>query len=189
MLLVSACSKTQSQSQYASDEVGQPVTIEYAEVFNVRPVDITGRTSSAVSTSSPVGASVGGVGGAAGAYMGNEIGSIWGSSVGVAEQAAADKKGYEYTIVTEGHVTKTLVQYQNPEDVVFKPGDLVMLQSTGSFHRLLSTANLPPKITKPHLLRVEDESLPPLPPPVIAPPKPEEKKEEGKEEKKEAPAK
>ncbi len=188
LLLVSGCSKTQSQSQYAAEEVGQPVTIEYAEVFNVRPVEITGHASAA-STSSPVGASVGGVGGPAGAYMGNEIGSIWGSGMGAAEQAASDKKGYEYTVVTESHITKTLVQYQNPEDIVFKPGDLVMLQNTGSFHRLLSTANLPAKITKPHLVKIEDESLPPLPPPVIEPPKPEEKKDEKKEEKKDGTAK
>ncbi len=188
LLLVSACSRTQSQSQYNFDEVGQPITIEYAEVFNVRPVEITGHSSGAATAAPNPLAATGG----ATAYVGNEIGSIWGTGVGAAEQAAADKKGYEYTVVTESHATKTIVQYQNPDDVVFKPGDLVMLQNSGTFHRLLSTDSLPEKIKNPHRIKIEDEPAPPPPPPVVKPPektdpppatapKAEEKKEERKE--------
>lgn len=156
-LFVSACSKQQSQSEYGLNEVGQLITAEYGIVYNVRLIDITGSTTSA-STASPVGATVGGMTGPAGTYVGGEVGSLWGSGMGAAEEAATAKKGYEYTVVTESNVTKTLVQYQNPEDIVFKPGDLVLIQSTGSFHRILSTANLPSKITEAHRLKIENPS-------------------------------
>lgn len=179
LLLVSACSKTQSQSQYSIEEVGQPVTIDYAIVLEVRPVEITERAVNVLNTNSGAPLTGAGAGaGPAGAYMDTQLGSIWGSGVGAAEQAAAtDKKGYEYTVLTEGKATKTLVQYQNPQDVVFKPNDLVMLQSSGSFHRLLSTVNIPDKIQKAHLKKIEEvetDTTPPVPP---APATPEKKKE------------
>lgn len=181
-LLVAACSKQQSQSEYGLNEVGQLITAEYGIVYNVRMIDITGSTTSA-SSASPVGATVGGMTGPAGTYVGGEVGSLWGSGVGAAEEAATTKKGYEYTVVTEGNVTKTLVQYQNPEDIVFKPGDLVLIQSTGSFHRILSTANLPPKLTEAHRQKIENPA--PTPPPA-AEPKKDDKKDTPKEEQKPA---
>jgi outer membrane lipoprotein SlyB len=181
LLVVSACSKTQSQSQYSIEEVGQPVTIDYAVVLEVRPVEITQRAVNALNTNA--GAPLTGAGasaGAAGAYMDSQLGSVWGSGVGAAEQAAAtDKKGYEYTVVTESKITKTLVQYQNPQDVVFKPGDLVMLQNTGSFHRLLSTFSIPEKIRKVHLDTIEKEEVDTTPPPPPAPANAATPKKEG----------
>lgn len=170
ILMVSACSKVQSQNQYSTDEVGQPINIDYAIILDVRPVQITGRAGGS-SGGSPL-SGVGSAAGPAGAYVDTELGNIWGSSVGAAEVAASGKKGYEYTIFTESKATKVIVQYQDPTDIVFKPGDLVMLQNSGSFHRLLSTVDIPAKIKKAHLDKIEDEEIEAAPVPLPPPAKP-----------------
>ena len=156
---LAGCVHNQGQNQYNYNEVGQSAIMEYAAVVKVKPVDITGRNTGG-------GALLGAAaGGGAGSYMGSGSGSAWttvGGAVagavigGIAEQEAANQKGFEYTIVTEHKVTKTVVQYQNPKDIVFKPGDRVMLQTTGTFQRLLSTDDLPEQIKRPRGIKVVD---------------------------------
>lgn len=178
MLLTVACSKQQSQSEYGINEVGQYISAEYAIVFSVRPVDITGESATtAAAGASPIGASIGGMTGPAGTYVGGELGGLWGSGINAAEEVATEKKGYEYTLVTEGGATKTIVQYQNAKDIVFKPGDLVLVQSTGTFHRVLSTANLPENIKEPHRLKISNPPVCPAAAPTASttpPPAPAE---------------
>lgn len=145
--LVSACSETPSQHQYNFNEVGQAINIEYALVVGAKQVGITGNAASGPSLAKP---------NIPGSYIGTEIDGIWETAGAAAKQAQADKKGYEYTVVTEGKATKTIVQYQNPEDIVFSPGEMVMLQETGTFHRLLTTASMPDKILAPHKKKLEE---------------------------------
>lgn len=141
---VAACTQTPSQSQYNYNEVGQAITIEYALVVAAKQVDITGNSAAAPAALGGPPASISG-----------ELGGVWQTAGAAVQQAETDKKGYEYTVVTESKATKTLVQYQNPKDVVFSPSDIVMLQETGTFHRLLTTANLPDRIIAPHKRALE----------------------------------
>jgi len=150
LALVTGCGKDKGQNEYGTDEVGKAVTLEYAVVLAVKAVAITGDPSNPKTASVPL------AGGMGGSYIGSEIGNLWGTGQGAVEQAAAEKKGYEYIIVTENNSTKTVVQYLNPYDVVFEQGDLVLLQNAGNFHRLISTANLPGKIKNPHRKKIEE---------------------------------
>lgn len=151
-LALSACAKSPDQNRYNYNEVGQSVVAEFATIVSVKEVDITGRNTGA-------GALAGAAAGAGGgSYAGNGSGSVWaaaggaiaGAAIGAAaEQALADHKGYEYIVVTENKKTKTIVQNQSPTDVVFKPGDRVLLQTKGSYQRLLPTDHLPDTVQKP----------------------------------------
>ena len=163
--LLSACSEQPSQSQYNYNEVGQAINIEYALVVASKPVGITGHAATGAPDKS-----------LSGSYIESGIGGLWATAGAAAQQAEADRRGYEYTVVTEARATKTVVQYQNPNDIVFRPSDIVMLQESGTFHRLLTSGNLPEKIIAPHRKKLEElyETVPevaeqPKPPTVPAP--------------------
>lgn len=158
-LALSACAKNQGQNRYNYNEVGQSTIVEYAVIVKTKEVDITGRNTG---TGAAAGALAGGVGGyqvgngngqLAATIGGAVIGAIAG---GVAEQALADQKGYEYTIVTEDKKTKTVVQNQNKEDQVFKKGDRVMVQTTGTYQRVLPTDDLPDQVKRPKGIKIVD---------------------------------
>jgi outer membrane lipoprotein SlyB len=155
--MLSACAPNPSQNRYNYNEVGQSVVVDFATVVSVKEIDITGRNTGA---GAAAGATVGGVAGyqtgngrgqAAAALGGALIGAIAGS---VVEQELANQKGYEYIVVTEHKQTKSVVQYQNPEDVVFRKGDRVMLQTQGTYQRLLPTDNLPDQIQRPKGIKI-----------------------------------
>lgn len=160
LIFLAGCVHNQGQNTYNYNEVGQSSIVEYATVVKVKSVEINGRNTGG-------GGLVGGLAGAgAGSYVGNGSGSVWAAGAGAllgiavgsaAEQAAANQKGYEYTIVTEHKSTKTVVQYQNEKDIVFKPGDHVMLQTTGEFQRLLTADDLPEEIKRPKGIKIVDE--------------------------------
>lgn len=166
-LLVSACSNTPSQNQYSSNEVGQAITISYAFVVGVKQVDIAGSASGTPVGATPLGSTP---------YIGSQIDGIIQSAGSAAQQAESTRKGYEYTVVTEDKATKTVVQWQNPGDIIFETGDIVMLQDTGTFHRLLPTNDLPKNVLTPHKKKLAElyEDAPPPPPP---PPPAAERKE------------
>lgn len=158
-LALTGCVKNPSQNNYSYNEVGQSVIVEFAQIVKVKDVDITGRNTG---TGAAMGATAGGVAGyqfgngngqAGAAIAGVLVGAIAGAAI---EQAAANQKGYEYTVVTEHKETKTIVQYQNPEDVVFKKGDRVMVQTKGTYQRVLSTDDLPTEIKRPKGIRIVD---------------------------------
>ncbi len=156
---LSACAKSPDQNRYNYNEVGQSVVAEFATVVTVKEVDITGRNTGA-------GALAGAAAGAGGgSYMGNGSGSAWaaaggaiaGAAIGMAaEQALADHKGYEYIVVTEDKKTKTIVQNQSPTDRVFNAGERVLLQTKGTYQRLLPTDNLPDTVKKPKGFNIVD---------------------------------
>lgn len=156
---LTACARHEGQSQYRYSEVGQSTLVEFGTVVTVREVGITGRNSGA-------GALVGaGVGAGAGSYAGNGSGNTWAIAGGAlagaiagaaAEQAAADRKGIEYVITTEHGKTMTIVQDVNPEDKVVQPGGRVMVQTSGSYQRVLPADSLPEQIKRPKGIKVVD---------------------------------
>lgn len=156
---LTACAKNPSQNTYNYNEVGQSVIVEFARVVAVKEVDIQGRNTG---TGARAGALAGGTGGY---QMGNGNGQVGGLIAGVivgavaghiAEQELANKKGYEYVVVTEHKETKTIVQYQDEKDVVFKNGDRVMVQTKGTYQRVLPTDNLPDQIKPPKGIKIVD---------------------------------
>ena len=158
-LLLASCARNVGQNQYNYNEVGRSVIVEYASVVKVKEVDITGRNTG---TGAALGATAGG---AAGYQMGNgngqlasTIGGVLVGAVagGIAEQAMANQKGYEYTVVTEHKKTKTIVQYQNEQDRVFKNGDAVMVQTSGTYQRVLSADDLPEQVKRPKGIKIVD---------------------------------
>ncbi len=159
ILLVSGCAKNQGQNQYNYNEVGQSTEVEFAQVVQVKQVDIQGRNTG-------TGAAAGmAAGSAAGYQVGNGNGQVGGLIAGmviggiaghIAEQELANQKGYEYVVVTEHKKTKSIVQNQNPEDVVFKKGDRVMVQTTGAYQRVMPTDDLPDTVKKPKGINIVD---------------------------------
>lgn len=158
-VLLFACNADPSQNRYNYNEVGQSVIVEFATVVAVKPVDITGRNTGAGALAGAA------VGAGAGSYAGNGSGQGWAVAGGavagaiagaVVEQQAANRKGYEYVVVTEHKQTKTIVQYQNEGDVVFKQGDRVMVQTKGTYQRVLPTDNLPDTIKRPKGINIVD---------------------------------
>lgn len=159
LLLLSACAKPSGQSQYQAGEVGKSTLIEFGTIITSREVGITGKNSG---TGALMGA---GVGAGAGSYAGGGSGQIWttlgGALVGAAagaasEQALADSKGVEYVITTEKGKTLSVAQNVNKEDRVLQPGQRVMVQTSGSYQRVLPADSLPTEIKRPKGIKVVD---------------------------------
>jgi len=158
-LMISGCAKQSGQSQYSASDVGQSAIVDFGTVIAVREIGITGKSSGA-------GALVGaGVGAGAGSYAGNGSGSAWamaggalaGAVIGAAaEQAAVDSKGMEYTIIKENGQTVTIAQNMNPEDQVIAKGSRVIVQTSGSYQRVLPADNLPEKMKRPKGIKLVD---------------------------------
>lgn len=158
-IALAACAKQPSQNQYVFNEVGVSRIVEFATVINAREVGITGKNSGA-------GALVGaGVGAGAGSYVGAGSGNSWAIAGGAlagaiagaaAEQGMSDRNGVEYVVTTEKGVTKTVVQNLEEGDRVFSPGERVMVQTSGSYQRVLPAEKLPTKIKRPKGIKVED---------------------------------
>jgi len=157
--MLSACAPHPSQNQYFSGEAGQSTEIEFAKVVKVKEIKIQDRNTG-------TGAAAGmAAGGALGYQVGNGNGQLGGLIAGmviggvagaIAEQEIQNQKGYEYIVVTEKKKTKSIVQYQAEDDVVFKKGDRVMVQTSGTFQRVMPTDDLPDTVKKPKGIKVVD---------------------------------
>lgn len=156
---LSACARNPGQNQYNYNEVGQSTIVEFARVVAVKSVDIRGKNTGTGAAAGGVAGSVAGYqvgngnGQAGGLIAGAVVGAIAGAAI---EQAAADQKGYEYVVVTEHKETKSIVQYQNKDDVVFRKGDRVMVQTTGTYQRIMPTDDLPEEIKRPKGIKIVD---------------------------------
>ncbi len=158
-LAVAGCAAQDGQNQYSYKDVGQSTLTDFATVISVREVGITGENTG-------VGGLVGaGVGAGAGSYAGSGSGEAWaiaggalaGAIIGAAaEQAAADRTGYEYVLTKENGQTITIVQNQNKGDRLLAPGERVMVQTSGSYQRVLPAAGLPTQIKRPEGIKVTD---------------------------------
>ena len=159
LAFVSACATPSGQNQYQSDEVGMSSLVEFATVLNVRNIDITGKNSGAGALA---GASLGaaggsGIGNGSGQIMGVVGGAVVGAIAGaVAEQAMTNGKGVEYTLVTEKGKPMTVAQNLNKGDHVFQQGDRVIIQTSGSYQRVLPAGQLPEEVKRPKGLKVVD---------------------------------
>ena len=158
-VLVLAGCETPSQNVYDYREAGRSVIVQFGTVVDVREVKIKGPNTGA-------GAGVGAVAGAtAGANVGSGDGQVAGALVGVvagavagamAEQAMQDKVGREFTIVTEKGKTLTIVQYFKKDEPIIKVNERVMVQTSGSYQRVLPADHLPEEIKRPKGIKVVD---------------------------------
>lgn len=139
---LAACTPVESRGRYNQYEVGQQTELEYGKILAVKEVAITGENSG-------IGRNAGiGVGAMAGYQVGNGNGQLAGLVIGaivggiaghIAEQEVAEKRGYEYIIKIEGSKKpRSVVQYQNKDDAVFQKGDNIMVQTSGSYQRVMA---------------------------------------------------
>lgn len=160
VLMLGGC-VTSGQSRYNYDEVGKASVVHFGTVLAVRTIDITGKNTG---TGALVGGTTGGLvgtqigqgnGGIAGVVGGIVLGAIAGA---VAEQALANHSGLEYTIVLENGKVVTVAQEQEKDDRVFKNGDRVMVQSSGSYQRVLPADTLPTEVDRPKGIKIRENS-------------------------------
>lgn len=157
--LLAACQARDSQHQYDYSEVGKSRVSEFGTVIRAREVDIRGENTG---TGALAGATAGGVGGyqfgngqgQMGATLGGAvIGALAGAAI---EQAVSDRKGIEYTVVKENGKTVTSVQNLEKGDRIFKAGERVMVQMTGSYQRILPAGDLPTEMNRPKGITFKD---------------------------------
>ncbi|MFP5513018.1 MAG: hypothetical protein ACLGJC_08050 [Alphaproteobacteria bacterium] len=150
---------TQGQSRYSFQDVGRASAVEFGTVVASRQVDIRGQNTG-------VGGVVGGTaGGLAMSNVGQGSGNVAailggvlvGAAIGaMAEQAASDRVGIEYTITLANGKTITIVQEQAAGDRVFNPSERVMVQANGTYQRVLPADHLPNQIARPQGIKVVD---------------------------------
>lgn len=165
VLAIAGCVKGAGQNTYLAEEVGVSRVVQFATVIQSRYVDITGKNSG-----------VGAMGGAAlgagsGGYIGQGSGSAWamaggaiiGAAAGaMAEQRQIDRRGVEYILTQENGRTVTLVQEVAEGERVFKSGERVMIQTSGSYQRVIPADTMPTSIPRPKGLKVIDEVVLPV---------------------------
>lgn len=157
-LFLSAC-ETASQDVYDYREAGRSVIVEFGTVVDVRPIKIKGPNSGAGAVTGAVaGGAIGsnvGAGDGQGAAM--IVGAVVGLAAGgLAEQALQDKVGRDFTIVLQNGKTITVSQYFKKEEPVIKNGQRVMVQTSGSYQRVLPAEHLPETIKRPKGIKVVD---------------------------------
>jgi outer membrane lipoprotein SlyB len=142
-LTVSGC-VTNGQNNYAASDVGKQTVVEFGRVVAVRTVDITGKNSGVGMVGGGVaGAAIGGTGNGGSEIAGLAVGAIAGA---VTEQVIANRHGTEYTIALRNKKVITIVQEIHDEDPIFPVGARVIVQSKGSYQRVLSADDLPGQI-------------------------------------------
>jgi outer membrane lipoprotein SlyB len=166
-LFLASCAKGPSQNQYLADEVGVSRVVQFATVIQSRPVDITGKNSGLGTLGGAA------VGGGSAAYIGQGSGSAWAMAGGAIagaiagnaiEQHAADHQGIEYILTKENGKTLSIVQELAKDERIFANGERVMIQTSGSYQRVLPAQQLPTSIARPKKIEVIDE-----PPPATLP--------------------
>ncbi|MCL4678843.1 MAG: hypothetical protein KJ017_09660 [Alphaproteobacteria bacterium] len=158
LLFLNAC-ETPSQNVYDFREAGRSVIVEFGTVVDVRPIKIKGQNTGA-------GAATGALaGGALGSQLGSGDGQIAGAAAGiiagavagaVAEQQMQDKEGRDFTVVTEKGKTITIAQYFKKDEPIIQKGERVMVQTSGSYQRILPAEHLPTEIKRPKGIEVID---------------------------------
>lgn len=157
-LLLSAC-ETPSQDVYDYREAGQSVIVEFGTVVDVRPIKIKGPNSGVGAVAGgAAGAGIGAnIGGGDGRGMATVAGAVVGLAAGaLAEQAMQDKVGKEFTIVLQNGKTITVAQYFKKDEPIIQNGERVMVQTSGSYQRVLPAAHLPETIKRPKGIKVVD---------------------------------
>ena len=157
-LSLGACA-TQSQNRYSHRDVGRATSVEFGTVMATRPVDIQGQNTGAGGL---VGAAAGGLamsnvgkgsGNLAAILGGALVGAVAGAAV---EQAVSDRTGIEYVVTLANGRTITIVQEQAVAEPIFGPGQRVMIQTNGTYQRVLSADHLPTETSRPKGIKVVD---------------------------------
>jgi outer membrane lipoprotein SlyB len=157
-LFLSGC-ETMSQDVYDYREAGQSVIVEFGTVVDVRQIKIKGPNSGAGAVTGAV------AGGALGSQVGSGdgqgaamiVGAVAGLAAGaVAEQALQDKTGRDFVIVLQNGKTITVSQYFKKDEPIIKQGQRVMVQTSGSYQRVLPADHLPETIKRPKGIKVVD---------------------------------
>lgn len=153
-----ACA-TPGQNLYATNEVGKSVVVEFGTIVGKRNVDVknTDNTTGALAGGALGAAGGANLGGGNGSAVGAVGGAIAGAVIGgLAQQAMSHKVGIEYVITKENGKTLSLVQVLQDNDQPINIGDRVMVQTSGSFQRVLPAAQLPTEIKRPKGIKVVD---------------------------------
>lgn len=159
ILSLSACAKPSGQNQYQAGEVGISTIVEFATVLDVREIGITGKNSGGGALA---GAALGGTAASSAGSGSGQVAAVLGGVIvgaivgGAAEQALADSTGYEYTLITEAGVPKTVAQNHNKGDVILAKGQRVIVQTSGSYQRVLPADQLPTEVKRPKGIKVVD---------------------------------
>ena len=157
--LTAACTKQNSLSQYSYRDVGQSTIVEFGTLLSSKPVGITGKNSGAGSMGGGLiglaaGSNVGGGNGQLAAAVGGAIvGAVAGS---VAEQALANSTGVEYIITKENGETITIVQNLGKGEAMIPTGKRVMVQTSGSYQRVIPADTIPETIKRPKGVKLTD---------------------------------
>ena len=158
ILFLAAC-ETPSQNVYDFREAGRSVLVDFGTIVSVRPITIKGPNTGAGATTGAV------MGGLAGSHIGSGRGQIAGAAAGIlvgavagaiAEEQIQKKKGIEYTIVTEKGKVMTIAQYYKQDEPVLPENARVMVQTSGSYQRVLPAEHLPEQIQRPKGIKVVD---------------------------------
>lgn len=158
-LLLTGCGATSSQNVYDFREAGQSVIVEFGTVIDVRPIKIKGPNSGAGAVTGAV------AGGALGSQVGNGNGQgaamIGGVVVGavagaMAEQALADQTGLDFTVAMQSGKVITVPQYFKKDEPLIKKGQRVMVQTSGSYQRVLPADHLPEQMKRPKGIKMTD---------------------------------
>lgn len=159
LLTLSACAQQSGYSQYQQGEVGISSIADYGTIVAARKIGITGKNSGAGGLAGgTLGAATGAnMGGGNGQLVGMVGGAIVGAVAGAAtEQAMADHVGIEYTVVKQNGDTITVAQNQNVGDPILAVGSRVIIQTSGSYQRVLSATSLPEKMKRPKGVKFTD---------------------------------
>lgn len=160
LLVFTGCTSPDGQNRYSYKDVGQSAIVEFGTILSSRQVEITGPNSGngalaggalGLATGSNVG---GGNGQAVGMVAGAIVGAIAGAT---AEQALADMRGIEYTIIKENGKVITLVQNLNKDDRIIQNNTRVMVQISGSYQRVIPADELPEEVSKPKGINFKSE--------------------------------
>lgn len=158
-ILATGCSETSSQNVYDFSQAGQSVIVEFGTVLDVRPIKIKGPNS--------------GLGGVTGAVAGGALasnagqgngqtamvvgGAIIGAIAGnIAEQSLSDRVGRDFTIMLQTGKVITVSQYFKADEPIVKKGERVIVQTSGSYQRVLPAEHLPEKMKRPKGIKLED---------------------------------
>lgn len=159
VLFLVSCTPNNSLNQYATGDVGISRLVEFGTVVNVRQIKIRGEQSgtgllAGAGTGAAIGNTIGDGDGNVVAIVGGVLlGAIAGS---VAEQAVVDNRGVEYTVTKENGQTVTIAQHILNGEGVIAVGQRVMVQSSGSYQRVILANSLPSQIKRPKGIRVLD---------------------------------
>ncbi len=136
-LSLSACDK-QNQGRYNESDVGVAKVIQFGRVVSARKILITGPKSAAGTEAGAVGGAVAGGAAGSGDVWATLGGALAGATLGtVAEREIQNRDGIEYIVAIDHGRTLSIAQNLGPDDVVFRPGDRVMVQQceAGTFYK------------------------------------------------------